>query len=291
MLFGLDSEYTQLASVLLYKPGAAISDHPDPSAVQHLAPINHEELSGQLDRLIETFTLLGIRVTLVDPPGEIADTSNYNMMFCRDIFFMTPKGAILANMANETRRGEVSHAARTFAKAGIPVLHTVDGDGRFEGADALWINKGLVAVGIGNRTNMPAFTQLQAVLRKQGIDTVPLPSTQKRTQHLLGSLQIVDRDLALVREGIISPKTITCLKKHGFRIVAIPENPEVRSSQAMNIVTVAPRKVLMTAGCPVTKRIYLDAGIDVVAELVISQLINGSGGLACATGTLARSSF
>jgi len=289
MLFGLDSEYAELSSVLLYKPGPAIADHPDPPAVQHLAPIDHEELEQQLERLIITFTLLGIHVTLVDPPEETSDMSNYNMMFCRDIFFMTPTGAILANMANETRRGETSHAARTFARAGIPVLHAVDGDGRFEGADALWVNKKLVVVGIGNRTNMPAFLQLQAVLKKQGIDSVPLPSAQRRTQHLLGSLQIVDKDLALVREEIISPETVTFLERHGFRIIGIPENLEVRSRQAMNIVTVAPRKVIMTAGCPETRRIYLDAGIEIVAELPISQLINGAGGLACTTGTLARS--
>jgi len=289
MNFGLDSEYAELTSVLLYKPGPAISDHPDPSAVQHLAQINHGKLTGELDKLIGTFTVLGIDVTLIAPPEDISDPSNYNMMFCRDLFFMTPKGAILANMANETRRGEVSHAARTLAQAGIPVLHTINGEGRFEGADALWVNEGLVAVGVGNRTNMAAFTQLQAVLGKQGIDSVPLPSTQRATQHLLGSLQFVDRNMVLVREAIISPQTLTFLEKQDFRIVRIPENLEVRNRQAMNIVTVAPGKVIMTAGCPETKEIYLDAGIDVAAELPISQIINGSGGLACATGTLARS--
>jgi len=288
MQFGLDSEYAELTSVLLYKPGPAISDHPDPSAVQHLAPINHDELTGQLDRLIETFAFLGIQVTLIDPPAEISDTSNYNMMFCRDIFFMTPKGAILANMANETRRDEVSHAARRLERAGIPLLHTISGEGCFEGADALWIDKGLVAVGVGNRTNMQGFEQIKSVLRKQSVDTVPLPSTQRRTQHLLGSLQIVDKDLALVREELISPEAITFLEKHDFKIVGIPENLEVRSRQAMNIVTVAPRKVIMTAGCPETRQIYLDAEIEIVAELMISQLINGSGGLACTAGTLAR---
>jgi len=290
MRFGLDSEYEELTSVLLYKPEPAIAAHTDPTAVQHLAPINHEELSEQLDRVIDTFTSLDAHITLIDPPEDPFDSSNFNMMFCRDLFFMTPEGAILANMANETRRGEVSHAACTFEKGGIPVLHTIFGEGRFEGADALWINKRLIAVGVGNRTNMQGFEQIKAVLRKQGIDSVPLPSTQKATQHLLGSLQIVDRDLALVREEIISSETITFLKKQDFKIVGIHESPEVRSRQAMNIVTVAPRKVIMTAGCPETRRIYLDAGIEVVAELMISQLINGSGGLACTTGTLARKS-
>lgn len=46
----------------------------------------------------------------------------------------------------------------------------------------------------------------------------------------------------------------------------------------------------MAAGCPETKQIYRNAGIEVVAELPILQLINGAGGLACATGILARKS-
>lgn len=288
MHFGLDSEYGELTSVLLYKPEPAIAGHPDPRAVQHLAPIDHVELTTQLDGVVGTFSSLGISVNLIEPPEDPSDPANFNMMFCRDLFFMTPEGAILSNMANETRRGEVSHAARAFAKAGIPVLHRIDGEGRFEGADALWIDRKLVAVGVGNRTNMEGFEQIKAVLGKQGIDTVPLTSTQQRTQHLLGSLQFVDNDMVLVREDIVSPELLTFLAKHDLRIVRIPENPEVRNRQAMNIVTVAPRRIVMTADCPESRMIYLEAGIEVVAELPISQLINGAGGLACATGILAR---
>jgi N-dimethylarginine dimethylaminohydrolase len=288
MLFGLDSEYGELTSVLIYKPGPAIAGHSDPPAVQHLAPIDHGELTAQLDGVIGAFTSLGVSVNLIEPPEDPSDPVNFNMMFCRDLFFMTPEGAILSSMANETRRGEVGHAARAFAKAGIPVLHRIDEKGRFEGADALWIDRKLVAVGVGNRTNVEGFEQIKAVLGKQGIDTVPLPSTQQRTQHLLGSLQIADRDLALVREGIISPEILIFLAKHDYRVVRIPENPEVRNRQAMNIVTVAPRRIIMTDNCPETRKIYLEAGIEVAAELPISQLIHGAGGLACATGTLAR---
>lgn len=290
MNFGLDSEYETLAAVLLYKPAAAIGNHPEPASIQQLAPLSHEELTAELDGLISCYSHLGIEVILIDPPADHSDCSNYNMMFCRDLFFMTPKGAILASMANETRRGEVRHAALTLAAAGIPLLHTIAGEGRFEGADALWIDKELVAVGVGNRTNWGAFEQLKTVLARQGVTAVPLPSTQQATQHLLGSLQIVDRDLALVRAGIISPETITFLEKHAFRVIRIPENLEVSSRQAMNIVTVAPRRIIMTADCPLTKRLYLAAGIEVVTELPIGQLINAAGGLACATGTLARKS-
>jgi len=290
MRFGLNSEYDRLTKVLLFQPGAAIDNHPDPQTIQHLAPINYLELSKQLTVVIDKFREIGIDVCIIPKLDDPADCSNYNMMFCRDLLFMTPAGAIMANMANETRRREVGHAARKLLVEKIPVLHTVSGAGRFEGADALWINKNLVAVGVGNRTNLAGYEQLKKILANIDIEAVALPSTQQTTQHLLGSVQIIARDLALVRTELVTPEVITFLASHGFRIVSIPENDEVQSRQAMNTVTVAPGKVVMTAGCPKTKRLYLDAGIEIIAELAISQLINGAGGLACATGTLARNS-
>ncbi|NVN98077.1 MAG: hypothetical protein HXX17_02060 [Geobacteraceae bacterium] len=291
MIFGLDSEYQKLSSVLLYKPSATIANHPAPAKIQHFAAINHEKLTDELHVLIERFSASEVDVTLIEQPVEPDDPANYNMMFCRDLLFMTPQGAILASMANSIRRGEVIHAEKALARAGIPLLHRISGNGRFEGADALWINERLVAVGVGNRTNSEAFGQIRKVLALQGVKAVLLASTQNRTQHLLGSLQIVDRDLALVREEIISAEVMEFLANQGFRVVPIPENPEIRSRQAMNIVTIAPSKIFMTAGCPQTKTLYEKAGIEVAAELHISQLINGAGGLACATGTLARVSL
>lgn len=283
------TEYSELKAVLLYKPSARIAAHPEPEKIKHNAPIDYRILSDEFDRIVELYRSLNVHVTMIAPPHNQEDPSNYNMMFCRDLFFMTPEGAVLAQMANDVRRGEVAHAAATLLKRSTPVVHEICGDGRFEGADALWVTPKLVAVGIGNRTNMPAFEQLQKVLKKTGVNAVALPSTQNHTQHLLGSLQIVDRDLALVRAGIISPEINGFLAKNGFKIIDVPENSEVCSRQAMNIVTISPRKIIMTTGCPATRKIYEDAGIEVVAEVEISQFINGAGGLACMTGILARS--
>ncbi|PKN16075.1 MAG: hypothetical protein CVU66_02285 [Deltaproteobacteria bacterium HGW-Deltaproteobacteria-23] len=291
MHYGLDSEYARLTKVLLFQPGAEVGNHPDPAAIQQLRPIDTALLAKEAALVGDTFTCLGVQVTQIDPTPLTPERAYlYNMMFCRDLFLMTPLGAIMARMAHEIRRGEVQYAARTLKRIGVPIFHQIDGDGRFEGADALWINRKLVAVGVGNRTNMAAFTQIRQILSTDGIDCVPLPSCQTTTQHLLGSLQLVDRNLALVRNGITAPEITTFLEKHGFTVINIPENSEVTTRQAMNIVTVAPRHIIMTAGCPLTKQLFQAAGLTVVAELAISQLINGAGGLACATGILARNS-
>jgi N-dimethylarginine dimethylaminohydrolase len=210
------------------------------------------------------------------------------MMYCRDLFFMTPQGAIIARMANDVRREEPQYAARALAGLDIPILHAVSAPGCFEGADALWLRDDTLLVGVGNRTNTDGFAQIAGVLEPRGITCIAVPSHQTRTQHLLGSMQIVDRDLALVRTGIADPRVVAVLEQFGFTPFAVPEHPEVTGRQAMNIVTVAPGCIIMTADCPVTRELYRSAGLSIVAEPDITQLMNGAGGLACATGIVVR---
>ena len=56
----------------------------------------------------------------------------------------------------------------------------------------------------------------------------------------------------------------------------------------MNTVTLGPRTIVMPTNCPDLKRLYETNGMTVAAEIDINQLLNGAGGLACATGILAR---
>jgi N-dimethylarginine dimethylaminohydrolase len=288
-IFGISSEYDKLSSVILYKPGIEIENYPDPAGILHLRPIDHSAIASEYTAIIATFKALGVTVTLIDPaPIDTDNLYRFNMMYCRDLFFMTSRGAILAKMANDIRAEETLCAAQTLRNLGIPLLHTVSGDGRFEGADALWIRKDLVLVGVGNRTNELGYHQIRDVLQQQEVKCAAIPSSQVTTQHLLGSVQIVDQKLALVRHEIIDPEVVRFLEGHGFVVVKIPENREVQTRQAMNIVTIAPRTIIMTANCPMTRSLYLKAGLTIASELDLTQLMNGAGGLACATGIVAR---
>ena len=141
--------------------------------------------------------------------------------------------------------------------------------------------------GLGRRTNSDGFQQLRAVLKAQGVATlaVDLPAA---TQHLLGILHIVDADLALVRTQIASKRLINILKRAGIAIIDVPETEEVLVRQGMNVLTVKPRVIVMPVNCPELKRLYTACGITIAAEIGIDQILNGAGGLACATGILAR---
>lgn len=290
--YGLNSEYNVLKSVLLHKPGMELHNYPDPEIIFQNAPINSILLQNEFDNIVNTYQKFEIDVQLIDGT-PMDDNLDYlwNMMYCRDLLFMTPEGAILSNMFPVIRKGEVKYAKRTLEKNNIPVLHTIDGDGTFEGADALWINEKHVVVGVGSRTNVKAFEQIKKLLNKMNIVCEALSSYHTKTQHLLGTFQIVDEKLALLRYEIVDKALPEFLKTHKFSIIYVPENSEVQGKQAMNIVTIAPRKIIMTAGCPDTKRLYEDAGIEVAAKIVIPELMKGAGGLACTTGILSRDWF
>lgn len=287
--YGLNTEYGRLSSVLLYKPGIEINNYPDPAKIDQLRQIDHTVISTEFDTVIQTFESFDVKVIQIDSAPLSDDRWYlYNMMYCRDLLFMTPEGAIIGNMANSSRKSEVLYAERTLKDNDIPVLMKISGGGRFEGADALWVNKKLVVVGVGNRTNKEAYEQIKYQLSKMNVDCIALPSFQTKTQHILGTVQFVDHDLVLVRSGITDKQVSDFLIKQQYQVLNVPENAEVRTRQAMNIVTLSPRKIIMTAGCPETKELFINAGIHIAVELELTQLINGAGGLACATGIIAR---
>lgn len=275
---------------MLYMPGKEIGGHPAPQEVLHLLPIRHRQLSAEFERIFAFFDSLGVAVLRIDPtPIDDDRMYRYNLMYCRDLLFMTPEGAILSSMADAVRRHEVRYAERALTASGVPIVSAVAGNGRFEGADAIWIAERLVAVGVGNRTNRKGFEQVRNVLRRMNVECIALPFRQARTQHLLGTLQIVDADLALVRSGIVDRNVLSFLTDHRFTVIHVTETTEVVERQAMNIVTLSPRTVLMAAGCPMTRTLFAEAGLTIAAELDIAELIKGAGGLACAAGIIARS--
>jgi N-dimethylarginine dimethylaminohydrolase len=208
-------------------------------------------------------------------------------MFVRDLFVNTRAGAVGARMASTVRAGEELYAAHALAGLAHPIARSIGGRGVFEGADALWLDRKNVLCGVGARTNAEGYRQLREQLALQGVrcHAVKIP---REVQHLLGILQLVDRNLALVRTELAPTRLLTRLKRAGVRIVSVPELAEVTQKQGMNIVTVRPRTIVMPADCPRLESLYRASGLTIAGRVAIPELLKGAGGIACATGILAR---
>lgn len=279
---GVDREWGRLEAVLLHSPGGELEASADPDAVQMLAPVDPERARRQHDHLAQAYSAVGVEVTLVDP----AVPPPPNLLFVADLLFMTPAGAIVGRPASTVRAGEERWVARRLADLGIPILRTVGGSGTFEGADALWARPDLVLLAQGLRTNDDGVRQVTRTLEELGVEVVGV-QLPPGTMHLMGTLRVLDQDLAVVRRGAAPVGAIRALERLGVQIATVPNGREVREKQALNVVVLGPRRVLMPGGAPRTRAFFEGLGIS-CSEVEIDELAKAAGGIACMTGVLRR---
>ncbi len=280
---GIDTEWGDLTSVLLHRPGPEIAAE-DPNQVQMLDRVDVERAIAQHDALAQAYADAGVAVHYVEPP----ESPTPNLMFVADLFFMTPEGAVLARPASTVRAGEERWVARRLADLGVPILRSVRGTGTFEGADAAWIDPKTVLLATGLRTNEEGANQVEALLREMGVDVVRV-GLPFGTMHLMGVLRFADRDLAIAWPRRVPYAAVEALRKHGYDVLFLPDEGEAVRGMALNFVTLGPRRILMPADNPVTQAFYESAGIE-CRTVQVDELLKAAGGVGCLTGILERRS-
>ncbi len=284
--FGIDSEYNLMRSVLLCRPSTNMYISDDPAEVLCEREISYLKVYKELTTLGEFYKKNNITVFFAD---EVYPTpvDCYNIMYVRDTFFMTPMGAILANMYYDIRKKEIFYMQNVLERLKIPILAKIEGEATLEGADVIWLKEDFVVVGVGNRTNRKGYLYLKEILSRQGVKCVPVGASIK-TIHLLGALQLIDKDFVLIRKASLQEDIIDILKKNNIYFISVPESYDVIVNYAFNIVVVAPKKIIMPLGCNQMKNFYESCGISVIAQVDVREMINGCGGIGCATGIVAR---
>lgn len=279
---GINSEWAPLKSVLLHRPGDELTASADPQAVQMLAPLDVSLAQAQHDGIAAAYEEADVTVHYVDP----ATDPTPNQMFCADLMFMTPEGAILARPASTVRAGEERWVARRLADAGVPILRSVHGTGVFEGADAMWINTQTVILGRGLRTNDEAAAQISETLHWIGVETIVV-DLPYGSMHLMGMLRIVDEDLAIAWPKRFVHRGVDALRERGYQIAWLPEDSEANHNKAFNFVTLGPKEILMAANCPQTQEFYESLGIRCHTTNV-DELRKAAGAIGCLSGIVGR---
>ncbi len=277
------SEVAPLEAVLLAWPPDSLDFTGDPDRWLMLRRPHLTQMRAEYRALVDRFESLGVAVhvcrpSLPQPPNSI---------FLRDLFLMTPEGAVLARPAAAQRAGEERGVAEALARLGVPLLASFRGQETFEGADALWLRPDLVAVGTGLRTNQAAAARLRGVLAELGVDLVEVPMPASGVQHLLGVVNLIDADLAAHRPAHGSPELTGLLDDLGIAPLDLEESPESGTGGGMNFVTLAPRTILLPSQNPACRARYEAAGVE-VHEAHITEYLAAAGGLGCLTGILAR---
>ena len=280
---GIDSEWRPLKSVLLHCPGEELdASRDDPEAVLMLAPVDLGRARAEHQAMAETYRAQGIEVHEVDPRQPCEP----NLMFCADLFVMTPEGAILSRPASTVRAGEERQVARRLADIGIPILKTLTGDAVFEGADLMWIDARTAIVGRGLRTNDAAVSQLTSLLGEIGVELIVVDSPFG-IMHFMSLLRIVDRDLAICWPRRTPHACVRLLEERGFTVCFPPFADDPASYRGINFVTLGPRRILMVDGLDAVQSSFEAMGIECLTTPT-DELTLAAGNVGCLTGILER---
>jgi len=278
----IDSEWRRLEAVLIHRPGNELGAAADPSSVQMLAPLDPAAAAGEHDAMTAAYEAAGVVVHRVDP----ALPPPPNLMFCADLFVMTPAGAILARPASTVRAGEERWIARRLGDLGVPILRTLTGTATFEGADLMWLDETTALVGRGPRTNQEGIDQIATTLSELGYSVVDV-DLPYGAMHLMGLLRIVDADLAIAWRRRTPHAAVAALRDRGYSVEFPPfeENPD--HYRAINFVTLGPRRILMPDGVEGIRSGYEEMGLEVITTPTV-ELSKAAGNTGCLTGVLSR---
>lgn len=282
--WGCCSEIGRLRSVLLHRPGPEIENMEDPSSVLFIEQMEPKLAREQHDNLADLYRRNEVEVHYI----ENVPLDMPNCLFVRDLVVMTPEGAIVARPGTSIRRGESRLVSEALVKIGVPILRTIAGYGTFEGADLMWANRDLAFIGHSRRSNKLGGLQVRAELERMGVGDIVDVQVPWSEAHLDGMMGILDRDLAIVYSTQVPFAVVEAFRRHGFRILEVTSEDEVRLGMAINFVALEPGRIIIPKGNNnATVKMMQSAGIDVL-QIDIGELMKGAGSIHCMTAFLRR---
>lgn len=280
--WGVYSECLDLKDCLMRRPGKEVENF-DWQASRFFAPIDPEKFREQHDNLAQIYKDNGVRVHYVEEQRE----DRPNAIFCRDLCFMTPEGAIVTRPGMAARRGEERYVAKKLSDIGVPIIHTINGDGRFEGANAMWVDRHTCIISTGARTNRSGAEQVEHELRRMGVDNIIWMQIPYGHAHIDGLLNFASEDTAMIFSAQVPFDVCYALQKKGVRLLECPSRTEAKLTAAINYVAIKPGVVVQCEGNPRSKEVLEKAGIKVIS-IDFSEVLKGYGAMHCCTAFLKR---
>lgn len=219
-----------------------------------------------------------------------SDLTGLDSIYTHDSLKVTHKGAIYMSMGKELRNKE-SIATKEFLELnGIPTLGYIEGLGKMEGGDVVWLDDKTVAIGLGYRTNKEGIRQFKELVKDfvEEIVVVPMPHGEGKEAclHLMSIISMVDDDLAVVYSKFMPVVFREYLISRGIQLLEVDD--EEYENLGSNVLALAPRKCLILEGNPVIKK-KLEAAGAVVFEYEGADLsYKGTGGPTCLTCPITR---
>jgi N-dimethylarginine dimethylaminohydrolase len=173
---------------------------------------------------------------------------------------------------------------------GVPILGAIEGGATAEAGDMIWLDSQTLLVGRGFRTNQAGIEWLSVLMRPLDVTVIPVPlpywTGPEDVLHLMSFISLLDADLAVVYRRLLPVPLYELLVERGIALVDVPEQEYL--SLGCNVLAVAPRRLVMVSGNPIT-RSRLEAVGCTISEFQGKEIcIPGAGGPTCLTRPLSR---
>jgi len=285
------NEYDPIASVVVKHVREAFTDSETIAAqwkaLNYSAPPDLARAIAEHDRFIDLLRSTGANVRLL--PHDPVTT--LDSIYVRDASIISQTGLILCSMGKAERATEPAAQQRALEGDDVAISGAITAPGRLEGGDLIWIDERTLAVGRGYRTNADGIGQLRALVGDTvAVIEVPLPHWRGPgdVMHLMSLISPIDRDLAVVYSRLLPVPFREWLIERGMTLVEVPD--EEFESMGTNILALAPRRGLILAGNPQTRRALEKSGCEVLEYEGFEISVKGAGGPTCLTRPIRRTS-
>jgi N-dimethylarginine dimethylaminohydrolase len=279
-----------LRRVIVKRPDEAYQD--DERVAREWASLGYTSAPDLAGASTEHRALVGLLehagVEVLSLPAD--DRTGLDSVYVHDPCLITDEGMIVFQTGKVARRGEGPALAEVLPRFGVPVLGVIDQEATVEGGDLVWLDRRTLLAGRGFRTNAAGIGRLRDLVAPMDVDVVevPLPYDNGPDEclHLMSFISMLDDDLAVVMRRLLPVPLFELLADRGVTLVDIPV--EEYPTQACNVLAIAPRRVVMLSGNPVTRARLEAAGCTVFEYRGEELSFKGAGGPTCLTRPILR---
>lgn len=283
--YGGHSRSAPLRRVLVRRPAAPASGH-EWSALGYPHPVDHQRAEHEHAAFRDLLSGAGVEVEAAGPDAA----GLLDAIFADDAAIMTDAGVIVTRPGKLARQPEADLAEQTFTKLGVPIRGRITAPGTLEGGDTCWLDERTLAVGRGYRTNDEGIRQLSELVAGLGVTVVPVELAHwhgpEECLHLLSMISPIAPDAAVVYLPLLATPFVQDLNARGWTLIPVPD--EEFDSLGCNVLALAPWKVVVLDGNPITRQRLEASGCEVFTYTGTEISLNRAGGPTCLTRAIWR---
>lgn len=276
----VETEFGKLKKVLVCRPDYLNIEVPINVIAKkhHQHILDVEQACKEHDEFVAAFRSHGIEVLLAETHPRFPYEVN-----TRDLGVTTKKGIVFGRFYSPMRWGEHRLAENTLIKHRIPISYKMD-TGNFEGGDFMYIDKEIVAVGTGIRTDRLGLKALELTLYDLDLAFHPVVFDEEYL-HLDMICNVIGDKVAIVCPEALPDSFIKLLQSKRFELITVSKEDVFQ--HACNLLNIGGDTILSHGQASKVNEQLKSLGFRIV-ELRLKEVLKSGGGPRCMSFPIER---